>query len=306
MTGEDLVVVVEKVIKVYETGGDRVTALREVSLEARRGEVLSIMGPSGSGKTTLLNIVAGVDSPTSGRVLVYGEDITKYSEEQLRKYRLHVVGYVFQEHNLVPTLTAMENVLLPMILAGKKDVERARRLIESVGLKGKENRYPEELSGGEQQRLAVAVALANDPKIIVADEPTGELDIATGEKVVRLLLDQAKLHVKTVIITTHDPRVARMADRVVLLEDGVVKGTYKPSKITATGAHVEVATERVIVEHLKRMLEEARSRKRMLAERIASGELSLDDAFHEYLKIKSLEDAIKDELIRLGAGSEIR
>lgn len=301
------VVVVDRVIKIYESGAERVTALKEVSLSVMKGEVVTIMGPSGSGKTTLLNLIAGVDRPSAGRVIVNGKDLTRMDEEQLRLYRLLEVGYVFQEHNLIPTLTALENVLLPMTLAGKRDKERALQLIRSVGLEGKEHRYPEQLSGGEQQRLAVAVALANDPQLIIADEPTGELDLVTGEKVVRLLLDQAKLGGKTVIITTHDPRVARMTDRVVLLEDGRIRGSYRPSRIpvSGTGGEEEIAAERIIVEHLKRLLEDAKKRKEEIAKKIAEGKITLDEAVSMYLKVKSLEEAILEELTRLGAGSEV-
>lgn len=300
----DVAIKVEKVIKVYESRGERVTALREVSLEVNRGEVVAIMGPSGSGKTTLLNIIAGVDTPTAGKVIVHGKDITSYDEEELRKYRLYEVGYVFQQYNLIPTLTALENILLPMILAGRKDPSRALSLLESVGLKGKENRYPEELSGGEQQRLAVAVALANDPKLIIADEPTGELDIATGEKVVKLLLDQSRVYGKTVVITTHDPRVARMTDRVVLIEDGKIRGSYEPSRIHGVDVEGEITAERIVVEHLKKLLEDTRRRKQDLTRLIAEGKLSIDETVAEYMKIKSLEEAIIEELTRLGAGAE--
>ena len=298
-------IVVDRVIKVYESRAGRVTALREVSLTVAEGEVVAIMGPSGSGKTTLLNLIAGVDKPTAGRVVVGGVEVSSLGEEELRDYRLRRVGYVFQQYNLIPTLTALENVLLPMTLAGRRDPQRARALLAEVGLQGKEDRYPEELSGGEQQRLAIAVALANDPPLIVADEPTGELDIATGERVVKLLLAQSREHGKTVVMTTHDPRVARMSDRVILIEDGRIRGSYSPHRLTGpAGAEGEVTVERAVVEHLKRMLEDVRARKARLAERIASGELSLDEAVGEYLRLKSLEEALVDELARLGAGVE--
>ena len=296
-------VLVERVVKVYESAAGPVVALREVSLEARRGEVLAIMGPSGSGKTTLLNLIAGVDRPTAGRIVVEGHEVSRMGDEELRRFRARVVGYVLQQNNLIPGLTALENVLLPMAAAGRPDVARARRLLAEVGLEGKEDRFPEELSGGEQQRLAVAVALANDPPVIVADEPTGELDIATGERVVRLLVRQGREAGKTVIMTTHDPRVARMADRVVLLEDGRVVGVYDPRKVGYLGA-AEVEAERVVVEHLKRMLEDVRSRLARLSSELASGRLGLDEAVRVYLKLRSLEEALVEELARLGAGVE--
>ena len=295
----------ERVVKVYRGRAGAVTALRDVTLTVEPGEVVAVMGPSGSGKTTLLNLIAGVDRPTAGRVVVGGKTVSEMGEEELRQYRLRGVGYVLQHGNLVPTLTALENVLLPMVLAGAPDEARARKLLREVGLEGKEERLPEELSGGEQQRLAVAVALANNPPLIVADEPTGELDLATGERVVRLLLSQARDKGKTVIMTTHDPRVARMADRVVLLEDGVVKGSYRPSRIAGMGtAEAEVAAERVVVEHLKRMLAEAREKIRGLEERLRRGELGIEEAVGEYMRLRSLEEALREELARLGAGVE--
>ncbi len=297
-------VIVEKVIKVYESRGDRVTALREVSLKVEEGEIITIMGPSGSGKTTLLNLITGVDKPTAGKIIVFGREIHKMDEEALRSYRLNTVGYVFQQHNLIPTLNALENVLLPMTLAGRRDESRARSLLREVGLEGKEKRFPEELSGGEQQRLAVAVALANEPKLVVADEPTGELDLATGERVVKLLVKQSRDYGRTVIITTHDPRVARMTDRVVLLEDGRIRGSYLPSRIAAEGPSGEVEAERVLVEYFKRLLRDVREKKNLLASKLASGEISVEELVGEYIRLKSLEEALIAELSRLGAGVE--
>ncbi len=176
-------VILENVTKIYRSRAGEVKALDGVTLRVEEGEFVAIMGPSGSGKTTLLNLIAGVDRPTAGRIVVEGHEVSRMGDEELRRFRARVVGYVLQQNNLIPGLTALENVLLPMAAAGRPDVARARRLLAEVGLEGKEDRFPEELSGGEQQRLAVAVALANDPPVIVADEPTGELDIATGERV---------------------------------------------------------------------------------------------------------------------------
>ncbi len=301
-------IVVEDVFKVYEGPGYKVTALRGVSLEVAEGEVVAIMGPSGSGKTTLLNMIAGIDKPTAGRVVVAGVEVHRLGEEELRRFRLSTVGYVFQQFNLVPTLTALENVLLPMSLAGREDEERARSLLRSVGLEGKEDRLPEQLSGGEQQRLAIAVALANDPPIVVADEPTGELDIATGERVVRLLLEQSRKHGKTIVMTTHDPRVARMADRVVLLEDGVIRGAYEPQRLAPiAGAPVaEVQVERAIVEYLQRVRREALENMRELERLVSQGRLSLAEAAERYIRLKALVEAVEEELARLGAGAEAR
>ena len=306
MSGEgEVLIVVDDVVKVYESRGEKVVALRGVSLTVARGEVIAIMGPSGSGKTTLLNIISGIDKPTAGKVIVDGIDVSGAGEDELRSYRLLKVGYVFQQHNLIPTLTALENVMLPMTLAGgggSGRAARARALLARVGLEGKESRFPEELSGGEQQRLAIAVALANDPPLIVADEPTGELDIATGERVVRLLLEESRSRGKTVIMTTHDPRVARMADRVVVLEDGEVRGSYKPSKLSGSLGSGEVEVEKVIADHLKSMLDDARRRVMEAAERFRRGEIGLDELVREYTASKALEEAVRSELARLGIG----
>ncbi len=304
----DPVIVVRNVIKVYESRSERVTALKDVSLTVEKGKIVTIMGPSGSGKTTLLNLIAGIDKPTAGQVIVDGVEVHKLPEEKLRTYRLHKIGYVFQSYNLVPTLTALENVLLPMTLAGKPDKVRARELIESVGLKGKEAMFPEELSGGEQQRLAIAVALANDPPIIIADEPTGELDLATGEKIMRLLISQRDEHGKTLLITTHDPRVARMTDRVVLLEDGRVRGEYEPTRIPSLAGglsgEAEVHAERIIAEYLKERLARLQQELERLGEAYRRGEISLEELATRYLQIRSLIEATRAELARLGAGVE--
>ena len=191
-------------VKIYRIGDIIVHALKGVDLEVRPGEIITIMGPSGSGKTTLLNLIGGIDKPTAGSIFVNGIDITRYNESQLRLYRLYTVGYIFQFFNLVPTLTVLENIILPMLIAGwekKKAIERAKELLKKVDLLGKENRFPEELSGGERQRVAVAVALANDPPLILADEPTGELDIVNAEKVVSLLVNLAR-NGKTIVVST--------------------------------------------------------------------------------------------------------
>ncbi len=204
-SGRKPVVYVKDLVKIYKTGPVAVQALRGVSLTVYEGEIIAIMGPSGSGKTTLLNIIGGVDKPTAGSVIVDGQDISFLPEKDLQRYRLYKVGYIFQFFNLIPTLTALENVVLPMIMAGKKHseaVERGKELIKLVGLTGKEKRLPEEMSGGERQRLAIAVALANDPPIILADEPTGELDIVNAEKVMEVMVSLARQG-KTVIAVSY-------------------------------------------------------------------------------------------------------
>ena len=205
-----------------EDGKDGPAALRGSNLEVAAGEVVALYGKSGSGKTTLLNLLAGLDRPTKGRIEVDGQDLETLGEigrTQLR--RLHL-GFIFQFFNLLPTLTAFENVFLSLELAGKSDPERAREALRAVGLEGKGHRYPYELSGGEQQRVAVARAIVKDPVIILADEPTGNLDMRTGDQVLDLLANRCRESVTTLIMATHTPLTCRYADRVLRMEDGIV------------------------------------------------------------------------------------
>ena len=290
-------------VKIYGSGENAVQALRGVSMEVGVGEVVAVMGPSGSGKTTLLNIIGGVDRPTAGSVIVNGVNIVGLSEEKLREYRLRSVGYIFQFFNLIPTLTALENVVAPMLAAGvpyREAQARARSLLESLGLKGKEGRFPEELSGGERQRVAIAVALANNPRMILADEPTGELDIVNAEKVVKVLVGLAR-EGRVVIIATHDPRVARLTDRIYALEDGRVTGVYKPESLGAPMATVEVQVERLMVEYLRKRIEDLRLEARMLEEAFRRGELSSEEYVDRYTSIRDSVKALVAELSRLGA-----
>jgi len=205
------------------TGKAVVHALRGVDLTVEEGEYLAVVGPSGSGKTTLLGLIGGLDAPTEGRVVVTGVDITELGEDRLAEIRNAAVGFVFQFFNLIPTLTALENVELPVQFAARARFDpsrRARELLELVGLGDRLRHRPPELSGGEQQRTAIARALANDPPLLLVDEPTGNLDSATGEEVLRLLRRLCDESGQTVIVVTHDPRVATYADRVAFLRDG--------------------------------------------------------------------------------------
>jgi len=205
------------------TGQAIVHALRGVDLTVEEGEYLAVVGPSGSGKTTLLGLIGGLDAPTEGRVVVTGVDITELGEDRLAEIRNAAVGFVFQFFNLIPTLTALENVELPVQFAARARFDpsrRARELLELVGLGDRLRHRPPELSGGEQQRTAIARALANDPPLLLVDEPTGNLDSATGEEVLRLLRRLCDESGQTVIVVTHDPRVAAYADRVAFLQDG--------------------------------------------------------------------------------------
>jgi len=233
LASEELVVKCVNVRKVYMLGKVAVEALRGVNMEVRYGEFIAIMGPSGSGKTTLLNIIGTLDRPTTGKVYIDGQDITPLSDRELTELRRRKIGFVFQFYNLIPTLTALENVELPMQIAGvnfREARERAMKLLEIVGLKERMHHRPDELSGGEQQRVAIARALANRPSIILADEPTGDLDSKTGMEIIELLYRLSREEHVTVIVATHDPMVANFADRILLLKDGVIKGEKRPKR----------------------------------------------------------------------------
>lgn len=219
----DSVLETEKLQKFYKLGGKQIRALSDVNLKVEKGEFVSIMGPSGSGKTTLLNILGCLDRPTYGKVILDGVDVTKVPERELYKIRRHKIGFVFQNFNLLPYLSAVENVELPMEGTGKSREEkrkRARELLKLVGLSEREKHRPLRLSSGEQQRVAIARALSNNPAIILADEPTGNLDSKTGHEIIKLL---GKLNIEqgtTVIMVTHDSSKASLAGRILFLSDG--------------------------------------------------------------------------------------
>jgi len=205
----------------YGDGESAVDALRGVTLEVPSGQFTAVMGPSGSGKSTLMHLLAGLDTPTAGTVHIGGEDITKMSDKQLTKLRRRHIGFVFQSFNLLPTLTAEENILLPLNIAGRKapkgDLEA---LIARVGLDERRTHTPAELSGGQQQRVAIARALIGAPTVLFADEPTGNLDSASGAEILALLREAVELDGQTTLMVTHDPRAAAAADRVVFIADG--------------------------------------------------------------------------------------
>src|SRR5258708_5770644 len=210
--------------KTIDTGTHRVQILKGIDLEIPRGQFAAIMGPSGSGKSTLLGLLAGLDSPTTGHVILDGEDITSLSEDKMAQVRGRKIGFVFQSYHLIPTLTAEENVLLPMELAGLDEGgrKRARELLDRVGLAGRVDHYPVQLSGGEQQRVALARAFALRPPILLADEPTGNLDSATGSAVLELLLALNREQGTTMVLVTHEQSLAGSADRRIVLRDGLV------------------------------------------------------------------------------------
>jgi putative ABC transport system ATP-binding protein len=209
------------VSKTVTSGDHRLTILHPLNLVVPEGQRLAVLGPSGSGKSTLLGLIAGLDSPSSGAVVIDGTDITALSEDRLARLRGEKIGFVFQSFHLIPSLTALENILVPMEIARRRDAAtRARALLEEVGLAERGHHYPSQLSGGEQQRVAIARALSNEPKIILADEPTGNLDSSTGRTVIDLLLSINQTRGTTVIVVTHDPDIASMADARLSLRDG--------------------------------------------------------------------------------------
>ena len=213
---------VQNLTKTLTSGTQRIQILKGIDLTVGKGEVLAIEGPSGSGKSTLLGLLAGFDSPTSGSIKIDGEEITTLDEDQLALLRGKKLGFVFQSYNLIPTLTAEENVVLPLELRGdtNKSENRARELLSAVGLEARLSHYPVQLSGGEQQRVALARAFACSPSILLADEPTGNLDSATGSLVLEMLLKLNRNQGATLVIVTHDPALSRMTNRVVRLRDG--------------------------------------------------------------------------------------
>jgi putative ABC transport system ATP-binding protein len=228
---KEVLVELTKVSKRYKMGDTIVKALDKLDLSITEGEMMSVMGPSGSGKSTLLNIIGCIDNPTDGRVCIDGQDVSELKDAELTRIRLTEIGFIFQQFYLIPTLTAYENVELPMREARVGADERRERtmgLLELVGLKDRDKHYPNQLSGGEQQRVAIARALANNPRLILADEPTGELDSKTAMRIIELLKDLNRKKGITVIIVTHDPRVANETRRVVTLEDGAVLGDTPP------------------------------------------------------------------------------
>jgi len=220
--------------KSYTRGRLSIAALSGINLEIRKGETVAIVGPSGSGKTTLLNLIGGLDTPTGGKVIVEGTDLSELSDDQLSRYRLRKVGFIFQFYNLMRTLTAIENVEFPMSLAKvpkKEQRDRATELLRAVGLQLRANHMPDEMSGGEQQRVAVARALANNPSILLGDEPTGDLDSKSAKALMDLLRSLRKDRQMTLIFVTHDPLVVARCDRVYAVRDGKITKEFTKKDI---------------------------------------------------------------------------
>lgn len=220
--------------KYYGKGDTLVKALDGVDIDVEKGEFVSIVGTSGSGKSTLLHMLGGLDLPTSGKVLVEGKDISRLNEEQLTIFRRRKIGFVFQSFNLVPVLNVYENIVLPVELDGcKVDKAYVEEVIETLGLDKKRYNLPSQLSGGQQQRVAIARALAAKPAIILADEPTGNLDSATSQDVLGLLKVSSERFGQTVVMITHNEEIAQLADRIIRIEDGKIKGSKKGGKVYA-------------------------------------------------------------------------
>lgn len=225
-----MIVQIEDLTKSYRRGDQEIPVLRNISLEVAEGEFLALMGPSGSGKTTLLNLIAGIDTPDSGILRVGGVDIADLNEGQLSRWRAASVGFIFQFYNLIPVLSALENVELPLLLtslSGKDRQEHATAALEAVGLTDRMDHYPSQLSGGQQQRVAIARALVTDPLLLVADEPTGDLDKKSATDVLGLLAELNESFGKTIIMVTHDPRAARRSKRILYLDKGVLADSLK-------------------------------------------------------------------------------
>jgi putative ABC transport system ATP-binding protein len=229
-----------QVSKTVQSGAEKLTILRELDLTIADGQFVAVVGPSGSGKSTLLGLVAGLDAPTAGRILIDGEEITRMSEDALAVLRGRKIGFVFQSFHLIPSMTALENVLAPMEIAGLKDASaRAKQLLADVELTERAHHYPSQLSGGEQQRVAIARAFANEPTILLADEPTGNLDSRNGRHVFDLMLEMNRRRGTTLVLVTHEQELANRADRRISLRDGRVvadealRATSSPENSTA-------------------------------------------------------------------------
>lgn len=221
---DEIAVITSSLRREYHIGDITIEALKGLNLEVTEGEFVTIHGPSGAGKTTLLNIIGGLDKPTTGEVVVFGNNLNASNEDFLATFRCAYIGFVFQSYNLISTLTALENVAFPIEIAGwegKRASERATKLLEIVGLSHRANHFPSQLSGGEQQRVAFARALANDPPLLLVDEPTGNLDLETSFEIVHIL-ERLKAEKKTIIIATHDERIMQLANRTLELRNGKI------------------------------------------------------------------------------------
>ena len=288
-----------EVVKVYRIGKVEIPALRGLSMEVEQGDMITIMGPSGSGKTTLLNILGGLDRATAGTIMVGDVSLGFTPVHELVNYRRKVVGHIFQNLNLIPTLTARENVELPLIASQVSRGERqtrAEELLATVDLADRMEHKPDELSGGQQQRVAIAAALANDPPVILADEPTGELDSETAKIIVDHLLDINRNMGKTIIMVTHNPLVAAATNQILRIEDGVIKSVYTPAELEAGAEGAAVS----YVDKLRTRVKRLKGELAALDKKIQQGRIDGDHYVEERLRLKSAIRGLEDEMHRHG------
>ena len=288
---------VDSLVKAYKLGKVEVQALRGLSIKVDAGRIVSIIGPSGSGKTTLLNILGGLDRATAGNVRVGSTIVTSLPPSELVHYRRDVVGHIFQTLNLLPTLTAAENVELPMMAAGVPSGQRHSRIKELLGVVGlidRRDHKPDELSGGEQQRVAIAAALANDPPLLLADEPTGELDSVNARMVTEFLVKVNRELGKTVVMVTHDQNVARAADSIMRIEDGMIKASLSPSQIAGQEPSI------TYLDQLRKRMAETEQQLRELDEEFRNGRISGDEYADHRVRLRQVRAGIMDELQRQG------
>jgi len=290
-------ITVKDVVKAYRMGKLEVQALRGLSMTVKEGEVVAIIGPSGSGKTTLLNIMGGLDTATAGTVIVGDLQVTALAPAQLIDYRRKTVGHIFQTLNLIPTLTAAENIELPMMALGidkSKRKQRVKELLGVVGLTPRADHKPDELSGGEQQRAAMAAALANDAPVILADEPTGELDTTNAKIVVDYLVKISRELGKTIIMVTHDPNIARHADRILRIEDGTIKAALTPAQVLEPTAAISY------VDQLKSRLVDIDAQMEQLDKDFRAGKIDGDQYAEQRQRLNQAKTGLLDELHRMG------
>ncbi len=283
-------------VKVFKLGNVEVQALRGLSIRIEEGEMVAIVGPSGSGKTTLLNILGGITRATAGTTVVAGYNVTNATPDQLGILRRDVVGHIFQELNLIPTLTAYENVELPMLAAkvsGSERKKRATELLESMGLEDRVKHKPDELSGGQRQRVAIAAALANNPNVLLCDEPTGDLDTETGAVVVEYLHKVNKELGKTVLMVTHDPSIARQCNRIYRIMDGKIASVQEPSAEQDTSA---ISRVDVVKDRLKEITTEIER----LDEMVKTDRIELADFAGQRTKLMDKKKLFEEEMHRLG------
>lgn len=286
----------EDLVKVYRLGSVEVQALRGLSIKIEQGEMVSIVGPSGSGKTSLLNVVGGLTHATAGKTWVAGKEITNATSAELGLLRQRVVGHIFQTLNLIPTLTAYENVELPMLsikTPGDVRKKRTTELLDTVGLSLRMNHKPDELSGGEKQRVAIAAALANDPPVLICDEPTGDLDTETSSKIVQFLTKVNKEMGKTILVVTHDPSVARKTDRIFRIMDGRIISVEKPSES-------EQANAALIVRMYKDRLAETESEIADLETMYREQRISPENFAERWNNVTQTKAFLERELNRMG------